>query len=50
VGERAYTSPFNEVTALAGRQELSVNVTLSQADRQAIATALAQKALARLPR
>jgi hypothetical protein len=50
VGERAYSSPFNEVTALAGRYELSVDVTLSQADRPAIAKALAQKALARLPR
>jgi hypothetical protein len=50
VGERAYTSPFNEVTALAGRYELSVDVTLSQADRPAIAKALALKALARLPR
>lgn len=49
VGERAYTSPIYEITVLKSRYELSVDVTLSQADRLAIAKQLAEKALARLP-
>lgn len=49
VGDRAYTSPIYEITVLKSRFELSVDVTLSGADRLAIAKRLAEKAVGRLP-
>ena len=50
VGQDAYTSPMYDLTVLAGRYELAVDVNIMDDDQTPVARKLAQQAVARLPR